>query len=94
MRLCTNCETMVEDSRAKICPNCGAVLPPYLGPTLSSQPPSPVLQMNRSPQPPSSGNQVARALLIAVLIIVGLGALLFLGLLVLCGVIGVGGGVH
>jgi hypothetical protein len=49
------------------------------------------MQMQRPVQ--SSGNQLTRALLIAVLVVIGIGVLLFLGLLALCGIIG-GGGIH
>lgn len=76
---------MVEDERARLCPNCGAVLPGAAEPS-----PSAPLQQMQAPPPPlppqqeSSGNQVVKALLIAVLIIIGLGVLLFLGLLLLC----------
>ncbi len=94
MRLCTNCETMVEDSRAKLCPNCGAVLPGAKETELPPPVPASIPEMQVPRPPQSGGNQVARALLIAVLIIVGIGVLLFLGLLVLCGVIGWDGGIH
>jgi hypothetical protein len=92
MRLCTNCETMVNDSRAKLCPNCGAALPHAALPSSPSIPTGPLMQMQRPPQS-SGGNQIARALLISVLVIAGIVVLLFLGLLVLCALIG-DGGIH
>ena len=88
---------MVEDPRAKLCPNCGAVLPGgaetgQAGQAPPPPPPVPGMQMQRPGQ--SGGSQIARALLIAVGIIVGLGVLLLLGLLILCCVIGKSGGIH
>lgn len=84
MRLCTNCETMVEDSRAKLCPNCGASL---FG--AAAQPDS-LRQRDIPSPPPSSGNgkQVLRAFLIAGGILLGILVLLVLGFLLLCGAIG------
>ncbi|MES2464109.1 MAG: hypothetical protein V4671_26345 [Armatimonadota bacterium] len=91
MRLCTNCETMVDDPHAKLCPNCGAVLP---GATVPPPlPTGPMMQMQRPPRE-STGSQITRALLISLLVIIGIGVLLFFGLLMLCGLIGQGGGIH
>ena len=90
MRLCTNCETMVEDSRARLCPNCGA--------PLSGAPVPPgSLRQGDAPSPKtadSSGKQILRAFLIAGGILLGILVLLVLGVLLLCGVIGKGGGIH
>jgi hypothetical protein len=83
---------MVKDPRAKLCPNCGAVLPG--APETGQAPPVPGMQMQMQRPQRSGGSQVAQALLIVVLIIIGMGVLLFLGLLILCGIIGDGGGVH
>ncbi|MBC8102768.1 MAG: hypothetical protein H7Z41_09300 [Cytophagales bacterium] len=100
MRLCANCETMVEDAAARLCPNCGAVLPG--NPSPPSSPPPPPPPPAQGPPLPLMQGQLPRkggwptgplgVILIVLLAIVGVVALLGLGLFLLCIGVGARGG--